>query len=111
MCLEKIQNKEASKFFQKIRSAQGEVALPKLKYKEAVKATRSGKIKAIDNKKIIQICSSAGTPLDNLAGVKIYKYIGNTVKKDDIMFEIFSSNQNRLQSAVKMTEKIKPYVY
>jgi len=106
--LQLLESGAAKQKFEEIRQLQGARELPALSetYFDFV-AERDGTIKSIDNKVIVQLCKLAGAPMDILAGVYIYKFNGETVKKGDTLFRIYSGHPTRLQYAVEYLEKNK----
>jgi len=104
--LQLLESGAANQKFEEIRKFQGARELPALSetYFDFV-AERDGTIKSIDNKVIVQLCKLAGAPMDILAGVYIYKFNGETVKKGDTLFRIYSGHPTRLHYAVEHLEK------
>ncbi|MFH1839896.1 MAG: AMP phosphorylase [Nanoarchaeota archaeon] len=101
--------------FREIIKAQG--GNPKVKpedlkvgrYKYEVKATRSGKISSIDNKRIAKIARVAGCPESNESGLYIEIKLRQKVKRNQILFTIYSESREKLKYAksfVKNTIKI-----
>jgi thymidine phosphorylase len=104
--LQLLESGAAKQKFEEIRQLQGARELPALSetYFDFV-AERDGTIKSIDNKVIVQLCKLAGAPMDILAGVYIYRFNGETVKKGDTLFRIYSGHPTRLQYAIEHLEK------
>lgn len=104
IALEILNSGRAYKKFVEIIKAQGskeikpeEIKLGKFHYN--VKSEKSGKIKHIDNKIISKIARIAGASADKGAGIYLYKHIGDSVKKHEIIFTIYSNNKQRLEFA------------
>ena len=55
-----------------------------------------------------QIARFAGAPKTKEAGVLLKKKIGDKVKKEEILFQIYSKNTQKLNSAVLLAKKINP---
>ena len=70
-------------------------------YKHTVESTRDGKISHIDNKAISKIARAAGAPRDTGAGVYLFRLKGDRVRKGDVLFDIYSSSETRLDFAIK----------
>lgn len=103
-----LESGEANTKFEEIRKFQGAKELPQLsKTYYDFKAEKEGVIREIDNKVIVKLCKLAGAPMDILAGVYVYKHIGEKIKTGDILFRIYSDNQTRLDFAVEYLQKKK----
>ncbi|NQV09442.1 AMP phosphorylase [Candidatus Woesearchaeota archaeon] len=61
-----------------------------------VKAGRSGKVKSMDNNNISKIARVAGAPNDKYAGIYLNKHVGDAVKKNEVLFTVYSNNKQRL---------------
>jgi len=100
---EALNSGKAWKKFEAIIKAQGKKKIPKLgEYTFHFKATKRGKIKAIDNKLIARIARSAGAPLDSGAGIYIYKHIGDKIEKGEKLFTVYAENKDRLKYVKKL---------
>lgn len=97
---------KAYKKWLEIVEAQGKSKIPfkvaKLTYD--VKAKESGKIIYINNKLISHYARLAGAPVNPGAGVYMHKKIGDTVKKGDKLFTIYSENKVRLNNTIEMVD-------
>jgi thymidine phosphorylase len=95
--------------FQEIINIQGKRNLPKpAKFSYKIKAKKSGKIKNINIKQVNDICLNLGCPNDKVSGLLQYKKLGEKVEKNEILFELFSSNELKLKYALnKLKEDIK----
>ena len=83
-----------------IIALQGAVRKPKLgQYRHNVRATKAGKISAINNKIISQVARTAGAPLDKGAGLFVHRKIGSSVQKQDILFTVYAENETKLEQA------------
>lgn len=106
--LKALKSGKAEKKLRQIISAQG--GNPKVrpehityaKNKFTVKSKHSGIISAIKNRALVDICWVAGAPKDKKAGILLNKKIGDTVKKNDILFTIFSEKRHKLNKAKKI---------
>jgi thymidine phosphorylase len=66
--------------FQRICEAQGGMRVPpSSSYREPILAERSGKITAIDNRKLATLAKLAGAPDAKAAGVDLHVRIGDTI--------------------------------
>lgn len=75
--------------------------VPVAKYKYGVAAEHDGRIYHIDNKMISKVARAAGAPNDKAAGVLLMRERGDRVKKGDILFEIHSDSETKLDFAIK----------
>jgi putative thymidine phosphorylase len=89
---------------QQIIKAQGrkKVVLEPGKFTADVKADRSGTVRYINNKIVSHYSRLAGAPLNIGAGLFIRKFIGDKVKKGDVLFTVHSENQSRLENTVSL---------
>jgi len=89
-----------------IINAQGKSKIPfkiaKLSYE--VKAKKSGRVNAINNKFISRYARLAGAPINPGAGVFIHKKIGDKVKKGDKLFTIYAENAVRLKNTLEYVD-------
>ena len=98
---ELLESGKAYKKFEEIIEAQGKQApIKKAKYIESVLATKSGVIRAIDNKRISKLAFLLGNPKEKAAGVYISKRVGEKVNMGDELFQFYSNSQTKLKYAV-----------
>ncbi len=76
------------------------------KHKIDIKADKSGYIRHIDNKHIAKVARVAGAPADIYAGIYIHKKKGQTVKKGERIFSIYSSSREKLKFAASVFRQI-----
>lgn len=76
-------------------------------YKKHLHARDSGRVTHVDNKAIVDICRSLGTPFDKKAGIYMNKRYGEEVEKADRTFTLYSESEDKLEMAVKALEKVK----
>jgi AMP phosphorylase len=79
------------------------------KFQKVIKATQSGKVVGISNKRISRIAKYAGAPSDKKAGIYLHKKVKERVIKGEPLFTIYSENQDRLDTALQIYRKEKPY--
>ena len=82
--------------------------VPVAKYKYEVKAEHDGRIYHVDNKMISKVARAAGAPNDMAAGVLLLHERGDRVKKGDVLFEIHSDSETKLDFAIKALEGWEP---
>lgn len=78
------------------------------KFKKDVYAEKSGKIHHLDSKTISKLARIAGAPQDHGAGIYLYKSKGDTVKKGDKLFTIYSESKSKLDFALKAFKDLEP---
>jgi AMP phosphorylase len=114
--LEIIRTGRAEKKMREIIEEQG--GDPKIKPEEipigsnfaSIKSNVDGKVLWIKNSAIVSIARLAGAPKDKGAGIYLNAKMGNPVKKNSILFTIYSNTYSRLNEAVKAAEELKPIV-
>jgi len=76
-----------------ITEAQGGLkSLPDARYRVEEKATRSGVIQTIDNRKLSRLAKLAGAPFDPAAGIRLHANTGTFVSAGDPLFTLFSES-------------------
>ena len=68
-----------------------------------------GYVSSIHNKNIVRIARAAGCPHDKFGGIVLEKKIGHQVEKGDILFRVYSSNEQRLKMALNTANKLMPF--
>jgi AMP phosphorylase len=74
----------------------------------SVKSDADGRVLWIKNSAIVGVSREAGAPKDKGAGIHLNVKMGNSVKKGDVLFTIYSNNYIRLSDAIKKAEELKP---
>ena len=59
---------------------------------------------------IVQVAKQAGAPRAKGAGVLLKTKLGEAVKKDDLLFEIFAERSSKLDSALELAKILQPIV-
>ncbi|MCD6470918.1 thymidine phosphorylase [bacterium] len=109
---EKLRDGSAWKKMQEIIKIQGgnpnidseEIELGKIKHN--VYANKSGRISAIHNKNLAEICRLLGAPDIKKAGIYLHKTVGKKVKKGDLLFTLYTVSHLRLNLALEGLKKI-----
>ena len=103
-----------NKFVEIIKAQGGKELNPDLikvgKFSFDLRAGKKGKIKELDNRAISKIARVAGAPEDKGAGIYLYKHIGDSIKKGEKIFTIYTHNQIKLDFARKSLKKLKSVV-
>ncbi len=66
-----------------------------------VVSNKSGIVHWIDNNLLVEIARLAGSPKDKGAGIRLYKKIGDDVKKGEKIFTVYSEKSTKLSQATK----------
>jgi len=73
-----------------------------------IRSDERGRVQWINNKAIAQIARESGAPKTKGAGVLLRKKLGDTVRKGDVLFTIYSGSVQKLDSAVLLAEDFNP---
>ena len=111
-----LQSGRAEKKLREIIEAQG--GNPQVKPEEIaigdktaeLNANQTGRILWISTEDIIQIAREAGAPREKGAGVVLKAKLGETVKKDGALFEIYAERGSKLESALALAKRLQPVV-
>jgi thymidine phosphorylase len=91
--------------FQAICDAQGGMREPTTaKYHYEVVASRSGRVSAIENRKLARVAKLSGAPRDPAAGVQLHSPLGKRVEKGEPLFSIFAEAPGELDYALAYVE-------
>ncbi len=103
--------KALKKFEQIIKAQQGDIGnLNKIKKPEfffIIKAKKFLKIRHIDNELINKLARAAGCPEDKAAGIYLHKKKGQTAKKGEPIFTIYSVSEEKMKFAKKLYKENK----
>lgn len=87
--------------FQAICEAQGGLRQPpKALYTHPVVSDRSGRVTAIDNRRISRVAKLAGAPDDKAAGVDMHTVLGQTVEKGHPLFTLHAESPGQIVYAL-----------
>lgn len=78
------------------------------KKEHIITADHKGDIKYIDNKLISHIARCAGAPRIKSAGLYLHVRVGDSVIVGDPLFTIYSNDNDKLNDAVRMANKLNP---
>jgi AMP phosphorylase len=111
-----LKSGEALEKFREIIQAQGtdkpdihSADVPLGEFKDNILSPGDGYVSSIHNKDIVRIARAAGCPHDKFGGIVLRKKIGHQVERGDVLFEIYSSNDQRLKMAVQTARKSMPF--
>ena len=68
----------------------------------------NGVVLWMDNNPLVEIARAAGAPKDKGAGIKLYKKVGDPVKKGDKLFTVYSEKPRKLKRVREMLEEVRP---
>lgn len=72
-----------------------------------VRSNVKGSVGWVDNSVAVEIARAAGAPKDSGAGILLHKKTGDSVKKGDTLFEIFSEKSQKLERALLLAKNFK----
>lgn len=108
---------EALKKFREIMIAQGtdhtditSKEVPLGEFTADISSPSRGYVASIHNKNIVRIARAAGCPHDKFGGIVLEKKIGHQVERGEVLFRIYSSNQQRLKMAIQTAKKLMPFM-
>lgn len=116
MAKESLCSGRALEKFREIVASQGgkrKISFQDIKISEwqfEFKSRKSGKIKLIHNKNLIEICRILGAPYIKEAGVYLNKKTGEKVKKGETLFTLYGGSPLRLELALKAIRTKNPYI-
>jgi len=76
--------------------------------KAGIPTDQDGGVCWINNEGIALIAREAGAPKEKGAGVVLNAKLGEYVRKGDLLFEIYSERNTKLQAALELAEKLQP---
>lgn len=105
MAKEILETGRAMHKFKAICNAQGGFIKPAFaKYKYEVKSFAEGKVVKIDNRRLAKVAKLAGAPDDAAAGVLFNAPIETVVRKEDVLYTIFSESEGQLAYALEYVQ-------
>lgn len=72
-----------------------------------VLAKEKGRVEAINNRDIVEICSLLGTPKLKGSGIYLNKNVSEAYEKGDVLFTLYSESETRLNMAKNAISQIK----
>ena len=109
-CSRSLDSGKALKKFWDIAKAQGakkekkssELKLGHLEHK--VKSVKSGTIKNICTREIVEVARSLGTPKIKEAGIYFEKMPGDRVEKGDVLMTLYATSKDRMEDGIKAVD-------
>lgn len=110
LALDLLDSGKALKKFWDIAKAQGakkekkssELKLGHLEHK--VKSVKSGTIKNICTREIVEVARSLGTPKIKEAGIYFEKMPGDRVEKGDVLMTLYATSKDRMEDGIKAVD-------
>ena len=97
------------KFKEIIKAQNGSLdRLREAKFKRDIFASKSGRIKNIDNHKINSLVRVTGCPVDKAAGIYLHFHVGKYVKKGQPLITLHAESIPRIREAKKFYKKSRP---
>jgi AMP phosphorylase len=78
--------------------------------KAKVTANKAGRVLWISTEDIIRIAREAGAPREKGAGVVLKAKLGDAIKKDGVLFEIYAERSSTLELALELAKNLQPVV-
>ena len=111
-----LQSGKAEKKLREIIEAQG--GNPKVKPEDIpvgekmaeVTAYQNGKVLWISTENIVQIARAAGAPKEKGSGIVLKAKLGENLRKNSTLFEIYSEKSSKLESALELAKTLQPIV-
>ncbi|MGD6806370.1 MAG: AMP phosphorylase [Candidatus Bathyarchaeia archaeon] len=75
-----------------------------------VRSKEAGKVLWISTDDLVRIARMAGTPKDKGAGILLRNKLGDPVRKDEVLFEVYAEHSSKLEAALKLAEELSPVV-
>ena len=111
-----LESKRALEKFWEIAMAQGAVKrmtvedLTVGEYRFELKAQTDGKIKKINNKKLIKIARALGNPAIKEAGIRVEKIAGDDFNIGDTLLTLYATSEDRLENAKELFDFSSLYI-
>jgi AMP phosphorylase len=116
MAVEMVDSGKAEKKMREIIAAQGgnpNVQLDDLPVgpkHAAVHSDRAGKVLWLSTDDIVRIARMAGAPKEKGAGVILHAKLGESVRKDGVLFEVYAERDSKLAAALELAKQLSPIV-
>jgi AMP phosphorylase len=78
--------------------------------KVEVTANQAGRVLWISTEDIVRIAKAAGAPRGKGAGVVLKAKLGEAVRKDGVLLEIYAERSGKLESALELAKRLQPVV-
>ena len=78
--------------------------------KAEVRSEHAGKVIWLSTEDIVRIAREAGAPKEKGAGIVLHAKLGETVHKDEVLFEVYAERSSKLASALELAGQLSPIV-
>jgi AMP phosphorylase len=110
-----LQSGRAEKKLREIIEAQG--GNPRVKpdeipvgEKAELTTDQAGRVLWISTENIVHIAREAGAPKEKGAGIVLKAKLGDAVKKDAVLLEVYAERSSKLESALELAKRLQPIV-
>jgi AMP phosphorylase len=76
----------------------------------AVHSEQAGKVLYLSTDSIVRVARLAGAPKEKGAGVVLHAKLGESVRKDGVLFEVYAEKASKLEAALELANQLKPIV-
>jgi AMP phosphorylase len=76
----------------------------------AVHSENAGRVLWLSTEDIVRIAREAGAPKEKGAGVRLHAKLGEAIRKDGVLFEIYAERASKLESALALAKQLSPIV-
>jgi AMP phosphorylase len=84
--------------------------LPVGKFHDVVRSDRAGRVLWLSTDDLVRIARAAGTPKEKGAGIVLHAKLGDTVRKDGVLLEIYADRASKLSAALELAKQLQPIV-
>ena len=77
---------------------------------KTIVADRSGFVRRLSNRAVVDVAKSAGAPGDKGAGVVLGKKLGMKVSEGDVLMTIYAEREDKLRHAIETVRELEPIV-
>jgi len=84
--------------------------LPVGKKRDVLRSDKPGKVLWISTDDLVRIARAAGAPKEKGAGVVLQAKLGDTVRKDGVLLEIYAERNSKLSAALELANELSPIV-
>jgi len=76
----------------------------------SVRSKQAGRVLWMSTESIVRIARMAGAPKEKGAGVLLRAKLGDSVRKEGVLFEVYAEKNTKLEAALKLSEQLAPIV-
>ncbi|HEX3485930.1 MAG TPA: thymidine phosphorylase family protein [Micropepsaceae bacterium] len=106
LALETLDSGRAWSKFQRICEAQGGMRVPPIApYRHTITAARSGRVAAIDNRRLAKLAKLAGAPEDKAAGLELHVRVDTQVERSQPLYTVHAEAAGELDYALEYAQR------